>query len=159
MKLAPDTTAIPGRGAVRDACSLIGDGCRMLIRQLADLDGQNPGQWAGDRGCGLHFDRSPRGNAAIDWPDRRQRRRLPGTVVAGAGSLLQRARTAIAASGPGDKRSGDPVESASLLARILPQDMERRPEPDEDGAGPAIRRGGGRGRLPSVHDPGMRHGR
>ena len=34
MKLALDTTAILGRGAVRDAYNLIGDGCRLLIGAL-----------------------------------------------------------------------------------------------------------------------------
>ena len=58
MKLAIDTTAILGRGAVRDTYDLIGDGCRMLIQQLADLDAQNPEQWAGDRGYRLYFGES-----------------------------------------------------------------------------------------------------
>ncbi len=161
MKLAVDTTAILGRGAVRDAYNLIGDGCRLLIRALADLDGAEPGDWARDRGYALHCGKSLKGEAGIDWSDRKQRRRLLKRIVADADSLLERARTVNAALEPGDERSRDLEESASLLGRILLQDIERRPGPDEDGGddGPSIRRGGGRDRLLSVHDPEMRHGR
>ena len=45
------------------------------------------------------------------------------------------------------------VEAAELLGQLLLQDVERQ----EDG--PALKDGVSRDRIPSVHDPEMRHGR
>lgn len=45
------------------------------------------------------------------------------------------------------------AEAAGLLSRVLAQDIER----PEDG--PELRQGVARDRMPSVHDPEMRHGR
>lgn len=159
MKLALDTTAILGKGAQRDAYNLIGDGCRLLIDALAELDGREPADWAAAEGYPLHAGPSLKGRADIDWSDRKARRRLLGRIVEDADSLLGRARTAIAALAEGDKRARDLAGSAALLSRILCQDVERKSAPDGGGDGPAIRKGGGRDRVLSVHDPEMRHGR
>ncbi len=159
MKLALDTTAILGRGAQRDAYNLIGDGCRLLIGALSELDGRNAADWAAAEGYALHAAKSLKGRAAIDWSSRKARRRLLKRIVSDADSLLGRARAAIAAMDPGDERARDLADNAALLSKILLQDIERRPDPDSDGDGPAIRKGGGRDRTLSVHDPEMRHGR
>ncbi len=159
MKLALDTTAILGRGAQRDAYNLIGDGCRLLIGALAELDGREPADWAAAEGYPLHAGKSLKGRAAIDWSSRKARRRLLKRIVSDADSLLGRARAAIAAMDPGDERARDLADNAALLSKILLQDVERSPAPDSDGDGPALKRGGGRDRTLSVHDPEMRHGR
>ncbi len=112
MKLAIDTIAILGKGAVRDADNLIGDGCRMLIRALANLDGDGPGGWAAGNGYSLYFGKSLKGQAAIDWSDRKRRRKLLARIVADADSLLARARAVNATLEPGNRRSRDLVESA-----------------------------------------------
>lgn len=159
MKLAVDTTAILGKGAQRDAYNLIGDGARLLIGALASLDGRDPADWAAAEGYSLHAGKSLKGRAAINWSDRRARRRLLQRIVEDADSLLGRARSAIAALDPGDRRARDLAGSADLLSKILCQDVEREPAPDSDGDGPSIRKGGGRDRTLSVHDPEMRAGR
>lgn len=131
----------------------------MLIGALSDLEGEDPAEWAPANGYALHVGKSLKGQADIDWSDRKARRRLLGCIVADADSLLARARTAMDALDEDDGRARGLAESADLLARILCQDIERRPDPDGDVEGPAIRKGGGRDRVLSVHDPQMRHGR
>lgn len=132
MKLATDTTAILGRGAVRDAYNLIGDGVRLLIRALAEREGAKPEDFAAEHGYSLYVGKSLKGGADIDWSDRRQRRGFLGRIVKDADSLLERARGALAEL-PGDSPQAPAIESAAhLLARILIQDIERRPSAKPD---------------------------
>ena len=127
MKLVIDTTAILGRGAVRDAYNLIGDGCRLLIGALAEQDGQDPKEWARQHGYNLHAGKSLKGAVAIDWSDRKQRRRFLGRIVRDADSLLARARSALESPAPDNKRADKILACSQLLSQILLQDVKRVP--------------------------------
>ena len=87
MKVALDTTNILGRGAVKDTCNQLADGIVQLIRALAQLKGINVGQWAksqGYQGYHRYLGSSVKGEAAIDWSDKRARTALLAEIVADA---------------------------------------------------------------------------
>jgi len=162
LKLALDTTHILGRGAVKDTYNLLGDGIVLVLRVLARLAGATAEDYARAHGFGRYLQgpspsagsgRSLKGQAEIDWDDPKERRRFLGEIVADADRLLEEVRTARPAleadSAPDRALAG----AAGLLSRVLQQDVERR----EDG--PALVEGVARDRMPSVHDPEMRHGR
>ena len=145
MKLALDTTAILGRGAVRDAYNLIGDGNRLLIGALAGLEWKKPEQWAAEHGYSLHAARSIKGGAGIDWPDRKQRRRFLGRIVGDADALLARARDALDSPPEDDERALKILSCSRLLAQILIQDVKRTPSSRPDREPPSGGEGPGRG--------------
>ena len=79
MKVALDTTDILGRGAVQDTYNLLADGIVKLLRALAQLKGINVGEWAKSQGYHRYhryLGSSIKGEAAIDWSDRRARQAL-----------------------------------------------------------------------------------
>src|SRR3954462_10262746 len=154
LKVALDTTNILGRGAVKDTYNLLGDGIVQLARELANLAGQAPGAWAEAQGYGRYVGQtSLKGTAEIDWSDAEQRRRFLGEIVADADRLLEQARVARRTLEEGSPADVALLEASGLLRRLLIQDVERR------GDGPALKEGGGKDRLVSVHDREMRHGR
>jgi hypothetical protein len=154
LRLALDTTNILGRGAVKDTYNLLGDGIVLVLRALARQAGVQVEAYAEEKGFGRYVQgRSLKGQAEIDWGDASQRREFLASIVADAGRLLEEVRVArgqVEAESAEDRRL---QEAAALLARVLQQDIERR----EDG--PALRQGVAKDRMPSVHDPEMRHGR
>ena len=174
MKLAVDTTAILGRGAVRDTWNLIGDGIRLLIGALAELAGRKTEEWAAAAGYGIYVGKSLKGGADIDWSDRGQRRKFLARIVNDADALLERARQALEGLPEGDACASKILSCSRLLSQILIQDVRRVPakEPPSDSGSPGwepepeaaageveIVKGGGRDRIVSAHDPEMRHGR
>ena len=52
MKVALETTNILGRGAVRDAYSLLAGGTVKLLRALPQVEGISAGKWAKAQGYG-----------------------------------------------------------------------------------------------------------
>jgi hypothetical protein len=154
LKVALDTTNILGRGAVKDTYNLLADGIGLLARALATQAGERLAAWAERHGYGRYVGGpSLKGQAEIDWSEPKQRRQVLGEIVADADRLLELARQArarVAADSPADRAL---AEAAGLLGRVLVQDVERR----EDG--PALKDGVAVDRMPSVHDPEMRHGR
>ena len=92
MRVAMDTTYILGRGAVKDTYNLLADGIVKLMRALAVVEGVPVRRWAEAHGYKRYVGSSVKGEAAIDWSNRRARRRLLGTdrgrrrPVAGVGS-------------------------------------------------------------------------
>jgi hypothetical protein len=154
LRLALDTTNILGRGAVKDTYNLLGDGILLVLRALARQAGI-PVEAYAERGGYERYVRgtSLKGQAEIDWDDASQRREFLASIVADAGRLLEEVRVArgrLEADSAEDRRL---QEAAALLSRVLQQDVERH----EDG--PALREGVAKDRMPSVHDPEMRHGR
>ena len=98
MRVALDTANILGRGAVKDTYNLLTDGVVKLMRALADVEKITVREWAKARGYGRYLASSIKGEAAIDWSDKRARsallagiggRRGPalGIVAAGAGGI------------------------------------------------------------------------
>jgi transposase len=153
LRLALDTTNILGRGAVKDTYNLLGDGIVLVLRALGGLAGEPVADAAERLGYGRYIrGASLKGQAEINWDDVGERRRFLAGIVADADRLLEEVRAArgqLVADSPADRAL---AEAAGLLSRVLQQDIERR----EDG--PALREGVAKDRMPSVHDPQMRHG-
>jgi transposase len=163
LKVALDTTPILGRGAVKDTYNLLADGIVQVLRVLAtqagivrdrrrDRDGFVA--WATAAGYGRYVgDTSLKGSAAIDWSDAAARQRFLAEIVADAERVLEQVRVARGALVTGGPEDTALAAAAGLLSRVLVQDIERQE------TGPAIRQGTAPGRLVSIHDPEMRHGR
>lgn len=154
LKVALDTTNILGRGAVKDTYNLLADGIVLVLRVLAKQAGEELAGYAEREGFGRYVtEASLKGQAEIDWSDAKERRRFLREIVADADRLLERVRTA---RGQLEAESAEDValaEAAGLLARVLAQDIERKAD------GPSLHEGVAEDRMPSVHDPEMRHGR
>lgn len=154
LKLALDTTAVLGQGAVKDTYNLLGDGIRKLIWELAQQERQKPERWAEKRGLEGYLGSSLKGAAELDWSDQRQREAFLGRLVADAERLLELAREARNRIEEGSRAERRLLAASQLLSQLLLQDVERKPE-----GGVGIRQGTSGDRIPSVHDPEMRHGR
>lgn len=154
LRVALDTTAILGRGAVKDTYNLLADGIVLALRALAQQAGEALASWAEREGFGHYVNgQSLKGQAVVNWDDPQERRRFLQSIVADADRALELVRQARARWTPDSPEDQALVEASGLLSRLLAQDVERR----EDGA--ALREGVARDRMVSVHDPEMRHGR
>ena len=151
IKVALDTSNILGKGAVKDTYNLLADGIVKLARALAAGAGEAPQAWAREQGLSRYFGSSVKGEANIDWDDEAARRAFLDEVVSDADCLLELARRALESSTDDTERESL-REAAELLAQLLLQDIDRRPD------GAAIKEGVSRDRMVSVHDPEMRHG-
>ena len=157
MRVAMDTTYILGRGAVKDTYNLLADGIVRLLRALATVEQTTVKAWAEAHGYERYVGSSVKGEAAIDWSSKRERRKLLGEIVADADRLLELARQAQGELPEGSAQRQEIVEAAELLGQLLLQDVERKGG-DGDG-GVSLKEGVSRDRMMSVHDPEMRHGR
>ena len=155
MKVALDTTNILGRSAVKDTCNLLADGIVKLLRALAQLKGINVGQWAKSQGYHRYhryLGSSVKGEAAIDWSDKRARKALLAGIVGDADRLLELSRQAQGELPEDSAERQRIVAAAELLGQLLLQDVERT----DDGV--SLKDGVSRDRMMSVHDPELRHG-
>jgi hypothetical protein len=153
MRVALDTAAILGRGAVKDTYNLLADGIVKLVRALAGLAEADPATWAEAHALRRYFGTSLKGEAGIDWEDVAARERFLTEIVADAERLLGIAREVVAGFAPDAAERGAVSAAAALLGQILLQDVERTT------AGARIKEGVAADRILSVHDPEMRHGR
>ena len=153
MKVALDTTNILGRGAVRDTYNLLTDGIVKLMRALAAVERITVREWAKARGYERYLASSIKGEAAIDWSDKRARTALLAGIVADADRLLELSRQAQGELGEDSAERQQIVAAAELLGQLLLQDVKRT----DDGVN--LKDGVSRDRMMSVHDPEMRHGR
>ena len=151
MKVALDTTNL-GRGAVRDTYNLLADGIVRLLRALSQVEGISAGKWAKAQGYGRYLASSIKGEAAIDWSDKRARTALLAGIVRDADRLLELSRQAQGELPEDGAERQQIVAAAELLGQLLLQDVERT----DDGV--SLRDGVSRDRMMSVHDPEMRHG-
>ena len=168
MRVALDTTYILGRGAVKDTYNLLADGIVKLLRALAAVANIAVGEWAEAQGYERYFGSSIKGEAAIDWSDRKARRKLLGEIVADADRLLELARQAWVELPETSVQRQSIVDGAELRGQLLLQDIERKSGDGDvaahadDGVcvrdGVSLRDGVSRDRMLSVHDPEMRHG-
>ena len=94
MKVALETTNILGRGAVKDTYNLLADGMVKLLRALAAVARTTDREWAKARGYERYLASSIKGEAAIDWSDKRARSALLAGIVADADRLLELSRQA-----------------------------------------------------------------
>ena len=153
MKVALDTTNILGRGAVKDTCNLLADGIVKLMRTLAAVERTSVKEWGKARGYDEYLGSSVKGEAAIDWSDKRARQALLAGIVRDADRLLELARQTQGELPEDSAERQRIVAAAELLGQLLLQDVERT----DDGVN--LKDGVSRDRMMSVHDPEMRHGR
>ena len=165
MRVALDTTYILGRGAVKDTYNLLADGIVKLLRVLAAVANIAVGEWAEAQGYERYFGSSIKGEAVIDWSDRKARRKLLGEIVADADRLLELARQAWVELPEDSGQRQSIVDGAELLGQLLLQDVERKSgngdvDADADDAddGVSVKDGVSKNRMLSVHDPELRHG-
>jgi len=144
LRLSLDTSPVRGRGAVKDTYNLLSDAIGKVLRRVADEVDQPPEVVARDAGIERHLEApSIKGSVEVDWTNREE-------VAAFLAELLADCDVALALA----EREGCSGEEVTLLERVISQDVDRE---GKDG-GPEIRRGVARERVPSVHDPEMRHG-
>ena len=163
MRVAMDTTYILGRGAVKDTYNLLADGIVKLMRALAAVEGVPVRRWAEGHGYKRYVGSSVKGEAAIDWSNRRARRRFLGQIVADADRLMELARQAQDGLDADSAERQAIVDAAELLGQLLLQDVKRGTDGDsagdDDSAGSvSLKEGVSKDRMVSVHDPEMRHG-
>ena len=89
MRVELDTTNILGRGEVRDTYNLLADGIVKLLRALAAVEKTTVREWAEARGYERYFGSRVKGEAAIDWSDKRAREALLAGIVRDADRLLE----------------------------------------------------------------------
>ena len=160
MRVALDTTYILGRGAVKDTYNLLADGIVKLLRVLAAVAKIAVGEWAEAQGYERYFGSSIKGEATIDWSDRKARAALLAEIVADADRLLALARQAWVELPEDSAQRQSIVDGAELLGQLLLQDVERKSgdvDADADD-GVSVKDGVSKDRMPSVHDPELRHG-
>ena len=160
MRVALDTTYILGRGAVKDTYNLLADGIVKLLRVLAAVANIGVGEWAEAQGYERYFGSSIKGEATIDWSDRKARAALLGEIVADADRLLELARQAWVELPEDSVQRQSIVDGAELLGQLLLQDVERKSgngDVDADD-GVSVKDGVSKDRMLSVHDPELRHG-
>ena len=162
MRVALDTTYILGRGAVKDTYNLLADGIVKLLRVLAAVANTTVREWAEGQGYERYLGSSIKGEAAIDWSDRKARAALLAELVADADRLLELARQAWVELPEASAQRQSIVDGAELLGQLLLQDIERKSGDGDADAhaddGVSVRDGVSRDRMPSVHDPELRHG-
>ena len=155
MRVALDTTYILGRGAVKDTYNLLADGIVKLLRVLAAVANATLPAWAEGQGYERYLGSSIKGEATIDWSDRKARRKLLGEIVADADRLLELARQAWVELPEDSAQRQSIVDGAELLGQLLLQDVERKSgDGDVDDADDGV----SKDRMLSVHDPELRHG-
>ena len=152
MRVALDTTNILGRGAVKDTCNLLADGVVQLLRTLAAVEKITVKEWGKAQGYGRYLASSIKGEAAIDWSDKRARQTLLAEIVRDADRLLELSRQAQGELSENGEERQRIVDAAELLGQLLLQDVERVE------GGVSLKDGVSKDRMMSVHDPEMRHG-
>jgi len=88
MKTALDTSYILGRGAVKDTYNLLADGIVQVIQALAAIEGKKAEGWAREQGLEGYFGSSVKGEAGIDWNDKRSQQAFLQGMVADADRVL-----------------------------------------------------------------------
>jgi hypothetical protein len=125
IRVALDTTPIVGKGAVKDTYNLLAEGIEHLACRLAEMEGESGAAWAERQGLSRYFGSSLKGEAAIDWDDKKQREQLLTAIVQNARRLLGLAEQAQAAH---PEQGAAIAAAAALLQRLVAQDVEEKPE-------------------------------
>jgi len=157
LRVAVDTTAILGKGAVRDTYNLIADGILAVMRILARASGKRLEKWAKDHDLSSYLASSIKSEAQLDWGSEREKQAFLGALVQEARKVLELAgklRASLVAGSPADLRL---LRASEILSQILLQDIEEAG--GRGGRSKKLRQGTSAERIVSVHDPEMRHGR
>lgn len=146
---AIDSTNTDCRGAVTDTYNLIGVAIGQLVRRVAQMLACQPAtlveQW---KLPARYLDRSPKGDAGIDWNDEAARNQLLTAQVRDADRVVK------AVEAMADELPTEVIEAVDLLKTVAHQDVEQL----DDGSY-KIARGTASGRVISITDPEARHGR
>ena len=137
--MALDTTNILGRGAVKDTCNLLADGTVKLLRALAAVEQVPVREWAQAREYERYLGSSVKGEAAIDWSDKRARTVLLAKIVADADRLLELSRQAqggLAEDGAVDVLPGNAPDNLGAL-ELVEQSEANTGVPVEEAMGDA----------------------
>lgn len=141
-----DSTPMLGAAATQDTVTLVRSGVAKLIGAVAEASEQA----ATSLTDGLEFDyRKPREKPDCEWRDKAAREAMLTRVAQDA----ERALRAVEAA-PGLLEDEAVKQAHALLRELIGQDFDV----DEDGV-PRLHRGTRPGRILSVHDREMRHGR
>ena len=127
MRVALDTTNILGRGAVKDTYNLLADGIVKLMRALVDMEQTSIKEWAKAQGYGRCTGSSIKGEAGIDWSDRKARETLLAKIVADADRLLELSRQAQGELPEDSEERQRIVAAAELLGQLLLQSLPPAP--------------------------------
>ena len=127
MRVALDTTNILGRGAVKDTYNLLADGIVKLLRALAAVEKSSVKEWGKARGYEGCLGSSVKGEAAIDWSDKRARAALLSLIVSDADRLLELSRQAQGELGEDSAERQQIVAAAELLGQLLLQSLPPAP--------------------------------
>lgn len=141
-----DSTPMLGAAATQDTVRLVRSGVRKLIDAVAAADGEA----AAALDNGLEFDYArPAQKPDCRWREKAERERMLTRVAEDAERALRAVERA-------DQLLDDEAveEAHELLRELVGQDFDV----DADGV-PRLHRGTRAGRIVSVHDPEMRHGR
>jgi transposase len=126
LKVALDTTAIFGRGAVKDTYNMLADGIALVGRRLALGAGETEAAWAEREGYQRYItEPSLKGALDIDWDNRQQRAQALASVVADADRLLEQVRRRRGELEEGSSGDTNLAAAAGVLSRVLAQDIER----------------------------------
>jgi hypothetical protein len=115
IKAAVDTSFILGHGAVKDTYNLLADGIVQVVRVLAALESQKAEEWAKGHGLKRYFGSSVKGEADIDWGDKKSRRSFLQVIVTDAQQVLELARQAQRQCGEDESKRREIMEAAHLL--------------------------------------------
>ena len=146
----------PGSGRGKDTYNLLADGIVKLLRALVPVANTTVGEWAEAQGYQRYLGSSIKGEAAIDWSDRKARAALLAEIVADADRLLELARQAWVELPEDSVQRQSIADAAELLGQLLLQDVERKSGDGDDGV--SLKDGVSKDRMLSVHDPELRHG-
>ena len=156
LRAVIDSTNILGRGAVRDTYNLIGDGIVGVARILSKLSGKQLEVWAAEHELSRYVGSSLKGEANVDWSSEAEKEAFLTELVADAERVLELAERAEERLAQDDGRRERLQRAGEILRKVLLQDIESKDEPE---GGKKLRQGTSSGRICSVHDPEMRHGR
>lgn len=141
-----DSTPMLGAAATQDTVTLVRSGVRKLLEAVRGVDAEASAQLA--RNLEFEYAR-PRQKPDCEWRSKPAREALLTRVAVDAERALRAVEQVC------ELAAAEPVaEAAALLRELIGQDFEL----DEDEV-PRLRRATAPGRILSVHDPEMRHGR
>ena len=139
---------------MKDTYNLLADGIVKLLRALAAVANITLPAWAEAQRYQRYLGSSIKGEAAIDWSDRKARAALLAELVADADRLLELARQAWVELPEDSVQRQSIVAGAELLGQLLLQDIERK-SGDADGDaddGVSLKDGVSKDRMLSVLD-------
>lgn len=148
LRAALDSSPLWGAGRVEDTYNLLGHALRKALGVVASQQGRGLAEVAEEAGASVVAATSLKAALDLDWDDPGERTQALVRVLA----ALDAVEGYLGGDGEGGKAGGPAgIETAR---RVRAQDVEE----GTDGS-PALRRGVARGRVVSVEDPEMRHGR